>query len=281
MKEKQPKISVVTPSYKQGKFLEKTICSIIYQDYQNMEYIIIDAESNDESAGIIEKYQDRLFYWVSEPDNGQSDAINKGFQKATGDLYCWVNSDDVLFLGALKKAADVFNANPNIDIITGNVVYIDENDFITRCVRLPKHRWYFYKHNVGCFAAPAVFFKKDLYEKVGGLDINLHYSMDVDLWHKFRLAGAKVYHVDKYLGGFRVHSASKTGPRMLKIKRYFEHPETTLIRSRYIPNVTKNTVRAFRMIYKIQQIINLNYLSSWFDLQQWKEKTWQEIFHKS
>lgn len=272
------KISIITPSYNQSVFLERTIQSVITQNYVHFEYIIFDGKSSDSSVDIIKKYEKHLAYWTSEPDKGQSDAINKGFQKAKGDLLCWVNADDILLPNALKKVAEVFKAYPDVNIITGNVVYIDEEDYIQRCIRVPKQRWFFYKHSVGFFTAPALFFKRELYEKVGGLDITLHYSMDIDLWHKFRLAGARVFHINEYLGGFRVHSSSKTGPRMLKIKRYFEHPETTLIRLRYIPNVSKSTIRLFRMMHKVWQIVNLNYLKGWFDLQRWKGKKWEEVF---
>ncbi|MDI6701322.1 MAG: glycosyltransferase family 2 protein [bacterium] len=272
-----PKISIVAPSFNQGRFLEETIQSIINQNYPNLEYFIVDGGSTDNSLEIIKKYENKIDWWISEPDKGQSDAINKGFQKAKGDWLCWVNSDDILLPDALEKVAKVFNKNPDVDIITGNVIYINENDFIVRCVRVPRMRWFFYRFGVGYFTAPVIFFKRELYEKVGGLDINLHYSMDIDLWHKFRLAGAKVYHINEYLGGFRVHISSKTGARMLGIKKIFEHPETTLVRSRYIPNVSKNTIRLFRIIYKIWQILNLNYIKGWYDLQKWKGKKWKEV----
>jgi glycosyltransferase involved in cell wall biosynthesis len=270
------KLSIITPSFNQGQFIEGTILSVKYQDYPYAEHYIVDGGSLDRTIDVLKKY-DHL-EWISEPDKGQSDAINKGFQRASGDLYCWLNSDDILLPGALKKVAKTCKSNPDIGIITGNVVYIDENDFVMRCVRVPKQRWFFYEHGVGFFTSPAIFFKKELYEKVGGLDTNLHYSMDIDLWHKFRLAGAKVYHINDYLGGFRIHTFSKTSPRMLKMKKYFEHPETTLIRSRYIPNVSKNTIRLFRILFKMWQLVNFNYLRAWFDLHKWKGKKWMEIF---
>ncbi|MBE0427874.1 MAG: glycosyltransferase [Nitrospirae bacterium] len=272
-----PNITIVTPSYNQGQFIEETILSVKNQEYPYIEHIIIDGGSIDETLDVLKKYEQLI--WVSEPDKGQSDAINKGFQKAKGDWLCWVNSDDLLLPGALEKVAKVFNKNPDVDIITGNVIYINENDFIVRCVRVPSMRWFFYRRSVGYFTAPAVFFKKELYEKVGGLDINLHYSMDIDLWHKFRLAVAKIYHIKEYLGAFRVHSSSKTGPRMTGAKKYFEHPETTLIRKRFIPHVSKVTVTLFRFFYKVWQVVNLNYLRGKFNLQRWKGKQWQEIFY--
>jgi glycosyltransferase involved in cell wall biosynthesis len=274
-----PRITVVTPSLNQGKFLEETILSVINQNYPNLEYFVVDGGSTDNSVDIIKKYEDRIDWWVSEKDEGQSDAINKGFQKANGDWLCWVNSDDILLPNALSRISETIKRKPNADIITGNIIYLDENDLIIRCVRVPKMSWWFYRRNVGYFCAPAIFFKKELYEKVGELDTNLHYSMDTDLWHKFRLAGARVYHIKEYLGAFRVHSSSKTGPRIKGEIKYFEHPETTLIRKRYLPSVSKNTVRLFRLLYKFYQIINLNYLNSYVDYRKWHNKKWQEVFN--
>jgi len=272
------KVAIVTPSYNQGVFLEKTIQSVLNQRFQDLEYIIIDGGSEDKSIDIIKRYEDRLAYWITEQDKGQSHAIHKGFQKAKGDIFCWLNSDDILFPHALIQIVGIFKTHIDVDIVTGNVVYIDENDRIIRCIRVPRMRWVFYQRNVGYFCAPAVFFKRELYEKVGGLDIELHYSMDVDLRHKFRVARAKVYHINDYLGAFRVHSSSKTGPRIKSVKKYFEHPETTLVRERYIPNVSKDIVRLFRFIYKMWQVINFNYFKGWLDLKRWKGKTWWEVF---
>jgi glycosyltransferase involved in cell wall biosynthesis len=107
-----PKISIVTPSFNQGRFIEKTILSVIEQDYPNLEYIIIDGGSTDESVEVIKKYDQHLAYWVSEPDRGQSHAINKGFERATGEIFGWLNSDDWYHPGALKAVAEAFAANP-------------------------------------------------------------------------------------------------------------------------------------------------------------------------
>ncbi|OQX53154.1 MAG: hypothetical protein B5M53_07325 [Candidatus Cloacimonas sp. 4484_209] len=272
-----PKISIVTPSYNQGDFLERTIQSVLSQSYPNFEYIILDNKSTDKSIEIIKKYKEKLTYWISESDRGQSDAINKGFNIATGELLCWINSDDVLFQNTLRQVAKAYQKNPDVDIITGNIVYIDEADRIIKCIRVPRQRWFFYHYNVGYFCAPAVFFKKELFWKVGGLNINLHYSMDIDLWHKFRLANAKVCHIKAYLGGFRIHSMSKTA-KLRKNRKIFENPETTIVRRKYIPNVSKITIRFFRYLYNFWQIFNLNYAQAWVELRRFKGKTWQEIF---
>ena len=273
-----PRITIVTPSYNQGLFLQRTVESILSQNYPNLEYFIVDGGSTDNSVDIIREYEGKIDWWVSENDDGQSEAINKGFSKATGELLCWVNSDDVLLPYALERVARAYKEKFDVDIITGNIIYIDRSDLIVRCIKVPRMRWFFYRFGVGYFAAPAVFFKKELFEKVGKLDVNLHLSMDIDVWHKFRLEEVNIFHVKEYLGGFRVHAHSKTGDFRQKEPKAFENPETTFIRTQYIPHVSKRTIKIFRVIFKLWQVFNLNYLRSRLDLYRWKEKTWQEIF---
>ncbi|GAG62509.1 unnamed protein product [marine sediment metagenome] len=125
-----PRISVITPSYNQGRFLEKTILSVLNQNYPNLEYIIIDGGSTDESINIIKKYENYIDYWVSEKDRGQADALNKGFKKATGDIIGWQNSDDIYLPSVFLKIAELFKQNPKIDIIYGNRFDIDEDNNI-------------------------------------------------------------------------------------------------------------------------------------------------------
>jgi len=127
-----PKISIVTPSYNQAEFLERTILSVLNQNYPNLEYIIIDGGSTDGSVEIIKKYEKYLSYWVSEKDRGQAHALNKGFEKATGDLVGWQNSDDIYLPGAFRKVAEVYRNNPNYDVYFGNIYFIDEEDNIIR-----------------------------------------------------------------------------------------------------------------------------------------------------
>ena len=130
-----PKISIVTPSYNQVKFLERTILSILNQNYPNLEYIIIDGGSTDGSVEIIKKYEKYLACWVSEKDKGQSDAINKGFKKASGDIIAWQNSDDIYLPGVFEKVALLFSKRKDMDVVFGNIYLIDENDNILRDIR--------------------------------------------------------------------------------------------------------------------------------------------------
>src|SRR4030066_2441490 len=120
-----PKISVITPSYNQGQFIEETIISVIGQKYPELEYIIIDGGSTDNSTAIIRKYERDLAYWISEKDSGQSEALNKGFKKASGDIVCWINSDDLLLPGSLKIVAEYFWKHPDVMFINGNTLRID------------------------------------------------------------------------------------------------------------------------------------------------------------
>ncbi len=179
------KISVVTPSYNQGHYLEKTIRSVIEQGYPNLEYIIIDGGSTDNSLEIIKKYEKHLSYWVSEKDRGQSHAINKGFAHASGDLFGWLNSDDFYAPDALKTAAEVYRANPTAGAIVGGGDMVDENGTVL-CHNPPfavtveaLYRWY-----DRFFWQPSCFFTKEAWESCGPLDEKYHFAMDLDLWLK-------------------------------------------------------------------------------------------------
>lgn len=270
--------SVVTPCYNSGAFLNETIKSIISQNCGSLEYFVMDGASSDESVEVIRKHERFITGWVSEPDNGQSDAINKGFSRSSGEWLCWVNADDILLPGALARISRCIADNPLAEIVTGNVVYIDEKDRVTRCVRVPKQNWSFYRFGVGFFAAPAIFFRRDLFERVGGVDVSLHYSMDVDLFHKFCRANAKVVHINQYLGGFRFHAASKTGMFRGREKKAFENPETTRVRATYIPCVSKTTIRLFRFLQRLIRLVNLDIPLGWVDRMHWRNKTWQQVF---
>lgn len=179
------RISIVTPSYNQGKFLEKTILSVLEQGYPNLEYIIIDGGSTDESVEIIRKYADRLTYWVSEPDRGQSHAINKGFERATGEIFGWLNSDDWYHPGALQAVADAFAANPEAGAVVGAGNYVDETGSVID-LNVPKgisldsiYSWF-----DEYFWQPSCFFTHEAWMQCGPLNEGLEYAMDLDLWIK-------------------------------------------------------------------------------------------------
>jgi len=181
-----PKISIVTPSYNQGDFIEETIQSVLNQNYPNLEYIIIDGGSTDNTIEIIKKYEDSITYWVSEKDNGQSDAINKGFSKATGDIFYWINSDDYLLPNTLFKIGEL-NWIPNIGAIVGLGHMVNLNNEIKYTPEfydpITTEQLYNWTNNKD-FMQPACFFSKTAWNNCGPLNKDLHFCMDVDLWIK-------------------------------------------------------------------------------------------------
>jgi glycosyltransferase involved in cell wall biosynthesis len=209
-----PKISIITPSYNQADFLEETILSVINQNYPNLEYIIIDGGSTDNSVEIIKKYEEHLKYWISEKDYGQSHAINKGFAKATGEILNWINSDDILCENALINIAIAYNKTKNNQfIIAGQGYEIDEKSKL-----LCERKVYYNDNSSSVFQLnikgnpiqQAIFFSRILFYESGGINPFSKFSMDIDLYQKFSLFSPEIIIVEDYLASFRKHSNSKT-----------------------------------------------------------------------
>jgi len=203
-----PKISVVTPSYNQAEFLERTILSVLNQNYPNLEYIIIDGGSTDGSVEIIKKYEKYLAYWVSEPDRGQAHALNKGFEKATGDLVGWQNSDDIYLPGAFFKVAEIYEKKPDYDVYFGNVYFIDENDEIIRDLRFVKFSPFSLIYEGTVLANQSSFISRKVFNKYGYLNENYKFAMDYEFW--MRIRKGKFLFVSEFLGCFRLHDSAKT-----------------------------------------------------------------------
>jgi len=210
-----PLITVVTPSFNQARFLERAIQSVLLQGYPALEYMAVDGGSTDESVSIIQKYSGALTWWCSERDKGQADAIAKGFARATGEVLCWLNSDDLFLPGALEAVGQFFEEHPDAEVVNGGAYYIDEHDrplrilsqcTYTRGVRASERRFRFYDPD-GVWQV-ATFWRRSAYSAVGGLR-NLEFSMDHDLF--LRLASRQRFRViPQYLSCFRVHPASKS-----------------------------------------------------------------------
>ena len=210
MENSTPRISVVTPSYNQAEYLEQTIESILGQDYPNLEYIIIDGGSDDGTASIIDKYRDRLAYVVSEPDGGQSNAINKGFARATGDILAWLNSDDVYLPGALKSVADAFDKHPEASVIYGDVDIIDARGRVLKRRRDIPFDFDMTLFGVSAIMQPEVFLRRYVYEAVGGVDESFHMQMDKEWWLRISKAGFRFVHIPVRVAALRWHSVSKS-----------------------------------------------------------------------
>lgn len=204
------RLTVITPSYNQAAYLEATLSSVLTQDQPGLEYIVIDGASTDNSPDIIRGYASRLAFWVSEPDAGQAAAINKGLRRAQGEIVAWLNSDDTYRPGAVAAAVGFLAAHPEVDVVYGDVDFVDPAG--QRLGTMPA--WDFDPQLQVCatnlIPQPATFFRRALYERVGGLDETLHLALDYDLWVRMVLAGGKFAHVPQVWATYRLHPASKT-----------------------------------------------------------------------
>lgn len=205
-----PRVSIVTPSYNQGEFIEETIRSVLLQGYPDLEYIIMDGGSTDNSVEIIRKYQPWLAYWVSEPDEGQADAINKGFRMTKGEILTWLNSDDIYVSNsAISQIVDLFHKYPKVEAITGGGVLIDENGHWTQPIKV-QGSYICYKHlrYRNTILQPATFFKRRVFEELG-LDQSLAYAFDWDFFIRVSQR-FNVLPVNWIIAGYRMHGRNKT-----------------------------------------------------------------------
>jgi len=222
-----PLVSIITPSYNQARYLEQTIQSVLVQDFPSLEYIVVDGASTDGSQQIIEKFADRLAWWVSEPDQGQADAINNGLRRATGEFVAWLNSDDLYLPGALTAAVQAFEANPAAGMVFGDAITIDEkgadlNPLVFGDWGLRE----LMRFRIIC--QPAVFMRRLALEQAGGLDPSYHFLLDHHLW--IRIAQrAPVRHVAASWAAARHHLAAKNvsqaagfGQEAFRILRWME-----------------------------------------------------------
>jgi glycosyltransferase involved in cell wall biosynthesis len=218
-------VSIVTPSFNQAKYLEVTILSVLEQDYPRIEYFVIDGGSTDGSLDIIKKYEHRLAGWVSEKDRGQTDALNKGFALAGGDVLAWLNSDDTYQPGAVREAVELLDANPQVSMVYGDTNYIDEHGVVRG--KFPASQTDYARLRRGYVHVPqqAAFFRGDLWRKVGPLDPDFYFAMDYDLWVRLAREAPFLY-VPRYWANFRLHGDAKTlaaddrcWPEMLRVHR--------------------------------------------------------------
>ncbi len=207
--EKLPLVSIVTPSYNQGKFIKATIESILSQDYPNIEHFVADGGSTDETVDILKEY-DKKITWVSETDKGQTDAINKGLRNTTGDIVAYLNSDDVYLPGTISYIVEMFQKNPDIEFIYGDFHAIDEEGEIIDRIKTIPFDSNILLYDANFISQPASFYRKSLIEKIGLFDDTLHYLMDYEFF--LRAAKRKVNFklAKRYLSAIRYHGNCKT-----------------------------------------------------------------------
>lgn len=206
-----PKVSIVTPSYNQGEYIEETIRSVLLQGYPNLEYIIMDGGSNDASIEIIQKYSQWLTDWVSEGDRGQTHAVNKGFERCSGDILAWMNSDDTYEPGAIAAAVQAMTHDCRVNVVYGNIKMTDgTGNTLTELRSVPFHPKAFLYETVHITSQSAVFWTRSLLLKVGMVKEELNYAMDRDLLIRFMEAGATFKFLRRTLGTYRCHRSAKS-----------------------------------------------------------------------
>ncbi len=219
----EPLVSIITPSFNQASFLEETIQSVLAQEYSNIEYIIVDGGSTDGSLEIIQRYADRLAGWVSEPDRGQTDAINKGFALAKGEFLAWLNSDDFYLPQAVSEASKYLQTHPEAGMVYGDANLVDETGQVIG--KFPAQQTDYKRLRQGYVHIPqqASFFRSSLWRQVGPLDPSFFFAMDYDLW--VRLARiAPLHYYPRLWANFRLHGTGKSviaddrcWPEMLRV----------------------------------------------------------------
>jgi glycosyltransferase involved in cell wall biosynthesis len=261
-----PRISIVTPSYNQAKFLPETIESILGQCYPNLEYVIIDGGSTDGSVDIIRKYEHHLAYWISERDSGQSEAINKGFKHTTGVIFNWINSDDVLFPGALHRIAEAYMRDPGAAIIFGDHARSDHRACIKRISAVPgasvaiPERWVF------PFGQQSTFVTAEFFRRVGGVREDLHCIMDMDLYYRIFAAGGRCIRARGFIGLIREHPACKGNARIAEWDG-----ETTRVFEEY--GVPKKAHQQGKVRVRLRRLIDGSLLRSYLLTRKWKGRT--------
>ena len=202
-------VSIVTPSFNQDRYIEETIQSVLSQDYPQIEYMIVDGGSTDATVSIIKKYEHRLAWWTSEKDQGQTDAINKGFARANGEILAWINSDDTYEPGALTAAVTYLQQHPEVGMVYGDCNYINGSGDVIGRFRSAQTSYRLLRQGYTHIPQQTMFFRADLWKQAGPLDPSFYFAMDYDLWT--RLAGlAPIRYIPQTWANFRLHTSGKT-----------------------------------------------------------------------
>jgi glycosyltransferase involved in cell wall biosynthesis len=244
-----PILSIITPCFNSGKYLEETILSVLEQNYPNLEYIIIDGGSTDNSLEIIKKYQEKLHCWISEKDNGMYDALQKGFEKSTGDIMAWINADDLYHRKSFFIVSEIFSKYSNINWLVGAQTHYDEYG---RGISINRSRNFtrydFLMGDYKWLQQESCFFRRALWKKAGSyIDKTLKYAGDFELWVRF-FRHEKLYVVDALIGGFRVRSENQLS--LEGMQKYLEETKN-ILKSEQINKIDKIKITRYKLFMSI------------------------------
>ncbi|NDJ52430.1 MAG: glycosyltransferase [Chloroflexi bacterium] len=249
-----PPISIVTPSYNQAQYVERTLLSVLNQDYPQLEYVVQDGVSTDGSQDVLEGYRQRLTRLIIEPDQGQGDAVNRGFHLTNGLIMAFLNSDDLLLPGALRRVGSFFAAKPQVDVVYSHRLIIDQND-------QEIGRWILPPHNaraltwVDYVPQETLFWRRHIWDAVGGIDPTFRYALDWDLLLRFQAAGARFARLPAFLGAFRVYPEQKTSAW----NDIGEQEKTRLRERHHRPPITSRRVWLATRPYMLRQVITAHF----------------------
>ncbi len=268
------KLSIVTPSFNQGRFLDETLRLVIGQRDQVHEYFVYDGGSTDDSVDVIRRYERHIDFWTTGKDKGQSDAIAKGFALATGDYIAWLNSDDLYLPGALARIRAALDAHPQWDLVGGDHVRIDADSRILSAHRFAGESRAAAEWGIFHPCQPTVFFRRALYEKVGGLNQDLHMVMDTELFFRMLDAGAVWGHVHAPIAAFRLHESSKTMDRSDKYAAEYAYLDQTF------PQYHARSARHYvgRAVGKGMQFLSGREIAARQDARRWRGRTVDDVF---
>lgn len=280
MKNPKPSIGIITPSFNQAQYLESTIQSVLQDEYPRLQYVIVDGGSTDGSVDLIRKYHKHLHYWISEPDGGQSEAINKGFRLTTADVVGWLNSDDLYLPGALNTVGNVFASKPDVQVVLGRTIFTESDLKIVRTCYHPKVYNYMSQRGIFYFNQQSMFWRRELFEKIGYLDETLQMCMDIDVWIRFLKLRAQIEVVPQFLSVWRLHDDCKsckngwgTGPEW--------DADRKVLRERYADMHYGHPANSARFLYYALKVITGTAFNTMMFKARWKQRFLSEFVNEN
>jgi glycosyltransferase involved in cell wall biosynthesis len=278
---KKPLISVLIVVYNGAKYLEDALKSVFNQTYKNIELIVIDGNSTDGTQDILKEYNNQIDYWLSEPDSGQSSAFNKGFTLCNGDLLTWLNSDELYTPDAIEKVVNTYNKNERCSWLTAGLVFTDKDLNILKMRKGEGGSGLLKNLGVLNVYGSSTFFTKDLFSRAGGMNEELHFTMDTDLWWRFSKMGMRFCRVNSYLCLYRLHEESKTANYVVTGGK--RKPEHQFEIDRLVNEYGKRWQSNFqfflvKMIRNSLRLISVQYMFSLIDSVRFKGKSALKVF---